>query len=183
MTYRSQENHPTVQRVLPSQRLSEKKGAAAHGQRVGAQDRRCLDEAFEDTQIAFSIQHYITAPTMDAGIIQAFKLYYRQSLHSHIMHKVKADITCNPLNDVTIALAIVWAFRACCKVNPRTSPSASKVRMTPERLSRTICPYLKSRPVLLRNCSECCRDGRRQHIPTHREGRGLVYRNFCRHRC
>ena len=33
---------------------------------------------------------------MDAVIIQAFKLYYRQSLHSYIMHKVKADITCNP---------------------------------------------------------------------------------------
>ena len=33
---------------------------------------------------------------MNAVIIQAFKLYYKQSLHSHIMHKVKADITCNP---------------------------------------------------------------------------------------
>ena len=30
---------------------------------------------------------------MDAGIIQAFKLYYKQSLHYHIMNKVKADIT------------------------------------------------------------------------------------------
>ena len=36
------------------------------------------------------------------------------------MHKVKADITCNPLKHVTIALAIVWVFRACCIVNPRT---------------------------------------------------------------
>ena len=35
----------------------------------------------KDTQIAFHSQHYITAPTMDAGIIQSFKLYYRQSLH------------------------------------------------------------------------------------------------------
>ena len=73
------------------------------------------------TQIAFFPANTTSQlQPMDAGIIQAFKLYYRQSLHSHIMHKVKADITCNPLKDVTIALAIVWVFRAWCKVNPRT---------------------------------------------------------------
>ena len=110
------------------------------------------------TQIAFFSAN--TTPQlqpMDAGIIQAFKLYYRQSLHSHIMHKVKADITCNPLKDVTIVLAIVWVFRAWCKVNHRTilialQSAASKVRMTPgRRLSRPICPCLNSRPVILRN--------------------------------
>ena len=73
------------------------------------------------TQIAFFPANTTSQlQTMDAGIIQAFKLYYRQSLHSHIMHKVKDDITCNPLKDVTIALAIVWVFRAWYKVNPRT---------------------------------------------------------------
>ena len=76
--------------------------------------------------------------TMDVGIIQAFQLYYRQSVHSHIMHKVKADFTCNRLKDVTIALAIAWVFRACCKgiIGPPPSASqsaASKVRMSPER--------------------------------------------------
>ena len=130
------------------------------------------------TQIAFFSAN--TTPQlqpMDAGIIQAFKLYYRQSLHSHIMHKVKADITCNPLKDVTIVLAIVWVFRAWCKV-----------RLQRYGWHRDGGCHGRSAPAWTRGrwyrrtCSERCRNGR-QHIPTHREGRGLVYRSFCRHRC
>ena len=114
-------DHPTVQRVYQrvrfSQRLSGKKvlllmdNASVH--RIDdAQIKR-----LKVTQIAFFPANTTSQlQPMDAGIIQAFKLYYRQSLHSHIVHKVKADITCNPLKDVTIALAIVWVFRAWCKV-------------------------------------------------------------------
>ena len=110
------------------------------------------------TQIAFSQTNTTSQlQPMDVGIIQAFKLYYRRSLLSHNMHKVKVDITSNYLKDVTIALTIVWVFHAWCKVivRPCTSAShsaASKIQMTPaRRLLLQICPCLNSRPVILRN--------------------------------
>ena len=109
MTCRSQENHPTVQRVLSSQRLSEKKGAAAHGQRVGAQDRRCSDEAFEDTQIAFSIQHYITAPTHGCWYHPGLQIVLQTEppLPHHEQGESRHHV--QSLNDVTFALTIMWS--------------------------------------------------------------------------
>ena len=57
---------------------------------------------------------------LDAGIIQAVKLGYRSNLHSHIVSKLDADMTCDPYKDITVALVIVWLTRSWMKLNART---------------------------------------------------------------
>ena len=61
----------------------------------------------------------VTQP-MDQGIIQSFKLNYRNQLHIHIMHNLKNNMDSNPMRDISIAHAIVWIFRAWSTVKSRT---------------------------------------------------------------
>ena len=57
---------------------------------------------------------------LDAGIIQTFKLAYRNNLHTHIMRRLDDDIQCNPFVDISIVLVICWVTRAWKQVSART---------------------------------------------------------------
>ena len=57
---------------------------------------------------------------LDAGIIQAVKLVYRKHLHSHVMHRLKSDMGCNPMQDINIALVLTWVMKAWKSLRPRT---------------------------------------------------------------
>ena len=57
---------------------------------------------------------------LDEGIIQTFKLVYRQYLSRHVMYRLKNDFECDPLGDVNIALVMTWVMKPWKSVRPRT---------------------------------------------------------------
>ena len=81
------------------------------------------DVCLNSTQIVFFSKNTTSClQPLDAGVIQAFNLNYRQHLHIHIMNRMtdEATVAEDRYKSVNIALMIVCVFWAWRDINPRT---------------------------------------------------------------
>ena len=81
------------------------------------------DVGLTNTKIVFFPKNTTSClQSLDAGVIQAFKMNYRQQLHNLILNRMTDEATTaeDPYKSVNIALVIVWVFRAWRDLHPRT---------------------------------------------------------------
>ena len=110
------------------------------------------------TQIAFSSQYYITAPTHGCWdhpglqvILQAEPPLPHRTQGENRHHVQSPERRYHPLGH-RVGLPCLVQSEPLGPSPSASQSAASKVRMTPERrLSRLICPCLNSQTVILRN--------------------------------